>query len=314
MGKGVLEADPRQRWQASDDFGLLLLWDEEGGWAGAVSSCPRPECACLDAVVEFVRVPHGLRRVEDDGRTMAFVRSAGAPDIGDSVMVRVDPATGHARLEDEGEDGDETASNLARWLEDNLDGRVLDGLFAFVARAKGIQCDVRHPEPRLGDWAPGHLLAYDVLLAGSRQDVFLCGDRAWMAVDQHCVTPACRCRDLVLGFYPYDDPDKDKDEDEAEGDVPALDVSITLPAGRDKRWREAWLESDDPLLEALWAAYKRRHPDVERVRSRRQRVRQVARETLATHFQVRPAAAAKIGRNARCPCGSGVKFKRCCGR
>lgn len=27
----------------------------------------------------------------------------------------------------------------------------------------------------------------------------------------------------------------------------------------------------------------------------------------------RPAAVAKVGRNAPCPCGSGRKFKRCCG-
>ncbi len=27
-----------------------------------------------------------------------------------------------------------------------------------------------------------------------------------------------------------------------------------------------------------------------------------------------PVKAAKIGRNAPCPCGSGRKYKRCCGR
>ena len=26
-----------------------------------------------------------------------------------------------------------------------------------------------------------------------------------------------------------------------------------------------------------------------------------------------PAPAAKVGRNDPCPCGSGVKFKKCCG-
>ncbi len=28
----------------------------------------------------------------------------------------------------------------------------------------------------------------------------------------------------------------------------------------------------------------------------------------------RPSFTRRAGRNARCPCGSGIKFKRCCGR
>lgn len=38
----TLEANPRLPWQVSSNGGLLLLWDEAGGWAGLVTdACPR---------------------------------------------------------------------------------------------------------------------------------------------------------------------------------------------------------------------------------------------------------------------------------
>ena len=49
------------------------------------------------------------------------------------------------------------------------------------------------------------------------------------------------------------------------------------------------------------------------------RVAEVARAVAieATHAEARgrtkPARTAKVGRNEPCPCGSGRKFKKCCG-
>lgn len=40
---------------------------------------------------------------------------------------------------------------------------------------------------------------------------------------------------------------------------------------------------------------------------------EVCMECGRTHYQVQPLAAEKVGRNEPCPCGSGKKYKKCCG-
>jgi preprotein translocase subunit SecA len=44
------------------------------------------------------------------------------------------------------------------------------------------------------------------------------------------------------------------------------------------------------------------------------RLDDVRREAESRHEQLLGGHARKVGRNERCPCGSGKKYKRCCGR
>ena len=38
------------------------------------------------------------------------------------------------------------------------------------------------------------------------------------------------------------------------------------------------------------------------------------RAVSGSNSNARPGGSAKVGRNASCPCGSGRKYKRCCGK
>jgi uncharacterized protein len=86
-------------------------------------------------------------------------------------------------------------------------------------------------------------------------------------------------------------------------------VTIPLVAGEiDSKWPKEPLtaEKNDELLQWMFAgaarAYRYFEPD-------RRKAAESAREGAAGY--VRPAP--KVGRNDPCPCGSGKKFKKCCG-
>jgi uncharacterized protein YchJ len=68
---------------------------------------------------------------------------------------------------------------------------------------------------------------------------------------------------------------------------------------------------DRQLLEGLWAAFQARHRGGgERLIKRKRYVAELAATRAACRS---PVAAPRAGRNEPCPCGSGKKFKRCCG-
>jgi uncharacterized protein YecA (UPF0149 family) len=71
------------------------------------------------------------------------------------------------------------------------------------------------------------------------------------------------------------------------------------------------------LVQRLWRELLDSH-GADRLRDRFQRMRSVARARAAATSRVRSPnvvapTAANVGRSASCPCGSGRKFKRCCG-
>ena len=69
--------------------------------------------------------------------------------------------------------------------------------------------------------------------------------------------------------------------------------------------RERTVDTDEARMREWSERLRRREDELE---SREKRVDAVA--TLASHAST---ARAKIGRNERCPCGSGLKYKRCHG-
>ena len=66
------------------------------------------------------------------------------------------------------------------------------------------------------------------------------------------------------------------------------------------------------LLERLWTAFTERHPRyLDRFAHRYRRMKVFGAPLVAHH---RRKSVPKVGRNAPCPCGSGKKYKKCCGR
>ena len=76
-----------------------------------------------------------------------------------------------------------------------------------------------------------------------------------------------------------------------------------------------------PSLEALVAAARKTHPSLaEDVERRHNQLKLLYARALLKAEKNRPAPVAtpvkaepKVGRNEPCPCGSGKKYKKCCG-
>ena len=98
--------------------------------------------------------------------------------------------------------------------------------------------------------------------------------------------------------------------DQSEG----LMLTIPLAAGEvDPAWPKEPLmaERSDELLKHMLAAAGRAYNYF--LQERAQRVHASFESELAPTSSPSERAALKVGRNDACPCGSGKKYKKCCG-
>lgn len=117
--------------------------------------------------------------------------------------------------------------------------------------------------------------------------------RKYLATDTYCMNPSCRCDDVAVQFFDV--------TQQAGGHKPRLGhVKASVRRLRDP------VINGQPILQQLWNALLEQ-VGVARLRDRFGRMRQVAARQPA-HAPQTPA------RNAPCPCGSGRKYKRCCGK
>jgi uncharacterized protein YchJ len=130
----------------------------------------------------------------------------------------------------------------------------------------------------------------------SRWDLSVIHDgRRYWVVDLWCLMPDCPCTDVALDFV-------------AAHDETAEHVVVDLETGEpdDEEASEAGL--------GLWKALVEDPDALDELRARRETVKRVAAEL--SELLAPPATVVsgqKTGRNEVCPCGSGKKFKRCCG-
>ncbi len=119
------------------------------------------------------------------------------------------------------------------------------------------------------------------------------GDAELWMPPSYCMYPSCRCDDVAVQFFDV--------TQQAGGHRPRLGhVKASVRSLRDP------VIDGQPVLQQLWNALIEQ-VGVARLRDRFGRMRQVAARQPA-HAPRTPA------RNAPCPCGSGKKFKRCCGK
>jgi len=138
----------------------------------------------------------------------------------------------------------------------------------------------------------------------------------WAADEQYCVQPGCDCTGLVLSFLQLRDAAGRTTK--SLRDVPAVRYDYRSQASCELAPGSAGTPPTAQLLGALRTAY----PSLDTRLELHHRMMQslYARQYLArAKFQNErlenqlPTRAEKVGRNDLCPCGSGKKFKRCCG-
>ncbi len=162
------------------------------------------------------------------------------------------------------------------------------------------QVEVSFPPDALS----GTMVAYFDIFPFARRVEFTHEQETWLIDDQYCCNPKCLCQEAVLSFI--------RVPQEAGRDPlrPTLSISYQYRDGKVSRLEAEKNPrySEQGLLESL---KKARH-DIDSLLAKRQALlRRLCGRTLKR--QTIPSLTPKIGRNDPCPCGSGKKWKRCCG-
>jgi hypothetical protein len=284
---------------------LLVFERASGPWGpfrtlvSRVTFCTQRQCSCrdvtmtamgLDLGMEFSRAPLALETLRPLLDSPQAMHARLAIDLG---LVEADDYEGRSPL----------SGAWVEWLQSQVDGELLDLLHERWLRAKGWRLrtpeEVQWPAPQAGE-----LLGWHETHPDERRDLFLDENLVFMAEEFYCVNPSCTCSEVIIDFAELLERDRARSIGSLRVALPDLHVL-------------EWESSRKPraVLERLWTAFQRRHVRLaERLLTRKQRMGELGR-THRAGSAPRPLPnvdAAKVGRNDRCPCGSGQKYKRCC--
>ena len=159
------------------------------------------------------------------------------------------------------------------------------------------------PDVLAGD---GSMVGYYEILPYAKPVEFKLGAQTWLLDDQHCVRAKCSCQEAALSLFEL----RHSAQHNGIASEPTLCIRYAYDTGRieplsgakDGRW------SGQDLVDALGEVL----PDLDTVLAKRQALlrrlyrRALSRKTIRLQ-------APKPGRNELCPCGSGKKYKKCCG-
>jgi hypothetical protein len=274
------------------------------GYSVTLRACPSPTCWCRD--VELVCTPLDTGDGGDaDACIIAFnlVEEQARQPWDDESMVDMVLARTVARgLTAEG------WMRLTDWLVEEkrriMEHMDLDSLEV------SFSPDVTNE---------GMMAGYEEIFPFAEPLTFSTDEQSCIVDDQYCVQPDCSCNDAVLCFFvlPRDSP---TDHGEAVGSADQT-LRVTAAVRYDLRHRTWEIEDDPPVspstVRKLMTALEEACPDFPAIlASRRHQLRRLFKRWIAGSGQPRPLPAVsepKIGRNQPCPCGSGRKYKRCCG-
>lgn len=304
--------EPRSRRQLGDE-GLVVFWRDgrepgrREGLACTLSMCPHPECACGLVYVDGFVIDERATAVswDEDGVHVTLHAGTAAPRVTleEKMIVSVDPGSGETTAHPDLPDATDPA--LVDWLGSEMDEELLEVLHRFQARAKGYPPEQPRTDIDVVGLEELHLVGFDELFAGTRSDDYLlAGNRYWTCV-YLCPYADCDCHKLRVAFF--DDRAKP-----GSGDTVG---SVLLDLGGAEGFEIVEIVAEcgapDHLIRELWALFGRRHRVGAFLRRREAQAKAVG--ATLWHSVAKPVrTASQPGRNAPCPCGSGVKFKKCC--
>lgn len=283
------------------DEGLLELPGDKPLWIWA-HTCPDRACDCRTALI----------LVSDESREALLTRALPVREAWQAESGYIAAASKHAEFTPFLLDIDAvTVADLAGEQLFSLDahpqiaevlrrlnGEALDTLARLwhVGKAYPDQRELvlAVPSVTMPNWRPGLLTSYGDVFRWVRGDLYFLDPQfefAFEAEDAYCINPACACGEVSLIFYG------------TEGHpIGAVEVGLSGTLRMDPE------PAQGETLDRLWTAFRQRHPNyLARFSQRNADMKIIGQKTV----EVNPRP--KIGRNDPCPCGSGKKFKKCCG-
>lgn len=275
--------------------------------------CGNPVCECKQLTLHCFPETSAEPAVPGAPRTLEL-------DLGPRVLIK--PTTSEATPE----------SILAKAFMDEITPEQWHYLWSFfyalkILYTKQANLDDLDPSfpPNAGE---GGMVGYFEILPFARPINFTAEGHQWAFDDQYCLRPDCLCRAAVLQCfritpqganaapqgpnlslrYHYDTQRFEDLERSGSNLSPESFLDSMCQVQTDF---DGFLAKRHAQLRRLYRLYLRRHPFSEQ--------RSAEDETqVPESFHDSPPqplrAARKPGRNDPCPCGSGKKYKKCCGR
>ena len=182
---------------------------------------------------------------------------------------------------------------VAAWLQEQLSDEGHRGwLRERWRRARGQVGDPAYPSGLPPEEDIEWLVPFSVVFPYEFDVTIAYERRLYLAEDHYCLQPACTCEDVLVYFV-----------ETSKGGKALGHARASV-----RRLRAAAIEGP-PLVRRLWNALIDEYGEAP-LRERFKRMRTVAKGLSPSP---RIVARPKVGRNEPCPCGSGKKFKRCCG-
>ena len=251
--------------------------------------CENPLCSCQD--VEFV-----LEAV-DDGNRYEF-----SLDIEERRLTRQKDRALSA-----------PNANFARSFLKELDSKQWNEIQIsfFSAKAHIVKnCDIEQLDPEFPMEeieSDGTMVSWHEIFPYAADIVAKDDAAEYVFDDQYCISSTCSCKNVVLAIIAIENGEALNDDS-----PPVVRYSYGT-----RKWTVEPSTDDGSLsVEKIMSLLLRSLPDLpERLKERHRIMRRLYGKYRRKHgFVEAVQPTPKIGRNDPCPCGSGKKYKKCCGQ
>lgn len=268
--------------------------------------CDDPTCRCRTMLLML----HPVRNYESHSATE--IRKI-ALDLGERGVAAI-PDAGRYSLDEEL--SREFAAELSdeQWLELQYDLQTQkEELFERAPDLTAFEVDFSDLEPAIAKKSA--LVGFDEVFPYAPSFELEIDGMSVFALDQYCVTPSCRCTEAILAVYRYDA--------EAAADQAPLEPTAVVAWDYRSRHLERFdnpaataeadriVRSGAPEFARLSGELRSRHRILRALY--RSYLKRAGRESTVAPAVMPQLNPGKVGRNEPCPCGSGRKFKHCCG-
>ena len=269
--------------------------------------CNHVECPCTNVSFALIELPDGNRHFKPPAR----------------INIRVDVPTWQEV--DPPDRSAQEAAVVAEFLRDYPPAERQE-LQAYFDDRRTINRRLKEGRISLGKIEDQELVEFrDVLRPADDlpwdcrlgEYIVECEGADYIVIERYCPNPACPCRVVVVSFLRREfqsDGAGPKRAEEQFAALRSLDGSVAV--------KEVYRGSRSEA-EAVMAAWQEEYgDDVAGLRWRYDKIKEIARRSWRPGRRLpeppeprEPLASAsrRVGRNDPCPCGSGKKYKKCCG-
>ena len=300
-----------------NDEPTLLFWRETSagkrGLACRLEYCENPECACEEAFVQAFEVDEHFERLVTRGTQVEILSRKGGKSSSNlgRVSAVVDLKRGKISKDDDASPTSPRQEELFGWLKEELDDDTREEIrrrwkLFKEERKQEVEAFAREPWKK-ADWTlwDGQKpVAWQDVVGAVRQPMLVVEKHSYKGVDCYCIRPGCDCNDVSIQFYRIEDGEYD--EMLGEVFVEASSGHVTGLGNAPGHFH---------TMLALWSAFESRN-DLGELTRRFQEMTRIGPQIHALRRQQmrrKKNSPRAVGRNAPCPCGSGKKYKKCCG-